>query len=103
MAMTDVDTLITRLHPEVLERYGVDQCRAYVATQGDPSFELSLVAAGDPFVWTYATDGQSVEIVDTFTATVDQTRGAETARRDIHLAHYEGEIRWFSDCGAPVS
>ncbi len=103
MATTDVDTLMARLHPEVLARYGADQCRAYVATQGDASFGLALVATTELEAWNYATDDVSTEVPDTFTATVDQSRAGDTSRRDIHFAYVEGEIRWFSDCGTPVS
>lgn len=103
MKSTDVDTLVARLHPEVVARYGVEQCRTYVATQGDPAFELAHISTSAPLVWAYATDGESVDIVDAFTVTVGQTKTNGFDRREIHLARFEGEVRWFSDCGVPVS
>ena len=91
-----------RLHPTVIERYGVSVCRTGLSA-AQPEFVMDIVSVGAPEPWDWTTDGRTTTVVAT--PVVVKRSSAEGALVDgvIHLAEAEGAIRWFTDCGTPAS
>jgi hypothetical protein len=99
----DVEFLLVRLHPVVLERYGRQQCRSQVATiANDPGFDAKVRTVSDPGPYEFATDGQSATVEDTLTVGVTFTNANGSSRQDAHVAYIDAELRWFTDCGDPL-
>jgi hypothetical protein len=100
----DVEFLLDRLHPVVLDLYGRQQCRAAVASlPTDPSFGVRVRSVRGPESYEFAPDGQSVTVDDAFTLTLAFTSTEGTSRQEGHLALIDGEMRWFTDCGDPLT
>jgi len=98
----DVDFLVARLHPVVLDRYGEAACRAAVTTFIDPTFEVEVLEVLDQASWDYVTDERSTTIPDAWTVPANRSQGGVTAAVELHFAPADGTIRWFTDCGTPL-
>ncbi len=98
----NVETFVPLLHPATIVRYGEAACRAQLAGQADPTFDVDVISVSTPGGWDYVTDERSTQIDDAWTITADVTQAGTTSRRELHLAPIDGRVRWFSDCGTPV-
>jgi hypothetical protein len=99
----DAETLLALLHPVVIERYGVDQCRAELtASNADPTFAISATAVTGPGTWLYTADGTTSEVRDAYTVTAMVTAIGVTDQRFLHFGWVDGGLRWFTDCGTPT-
>lgn len=108
----DVEFLVARLHPAVIERYGEAACRVSINRQApDPVWKLTVEKVSELGLYEYRSDGHSTMINSAYTVTAfrtssNQTQGqsgpAAGGTSDIHLALVEGKLRWFSDCGDPL-
>jgi hypothetical protein len=99
---SDEAYLNERLHPEVLVRYGAEQCQAWIASGvvGD-DVTWQIHSTSGPQEWDYASDELSTVIADAWFLQVTQP-GADPEERELHFAASEGTWRWFTDCGEPV-
>jgi len=97
------DVLVERLHPAVAERYGIDQCRAYLAAAAAFPIDLTVREATTAPAWTWETDGERAEITDVVLVEVSRVMNGETVLQELHLARADGTMRWFTDCGDPVA
>jgi hypothetical protein len=99
----DVETLVGLLHPVVIQRYGVDQCRAALAAgEADPTFAIQPTAVTGPGTWLYTADDASIEVRDTYTVRAAVTAIGVTDQRFLHFGWADGGLRWFTDCGTPT-
>jgi hypothetical protein len=98
----DVDVLVARLHPAVLEEYDEATCRDVLegATDG---LDLDLVAVGASGPWDWPTVDGTVTIDDATTITVARTVGGERVEEDSHVALVDDQWRWFTYCGPAPS
>ena len=89
--------LYDRLDPAVISRYGVAQCRNWVAHL-QPVGSYQLVSVSKPEVHVYTTDGVSTSVpnVEVFTA-----RSTTSGIQHFHFALIAGRFHWFTDCGTP--
>jgi hypothetical protein len=100
----DVDTLLALLHPQVIQRYGADQCRATIAGAGpDPSFAIQPTGVTGPGTWLFTADGASIAVGDAYTIAATVTAIGATDERFLHFGWADGGLRWFTDCGTPVA
>ncbi len=100
----DVEFLLARLHPVVLERYGRQQCRAAVAALAtDPTFDAKVRSTSEAGAYEFTSDGESATVDDTLTVAVTFTTAGDAGRQDAHVAPVDGELRWFTDCGDPIA
>jgi hypothetical protein len=100
----DVEFLLARLHPVVLERYGRQRCRAAVASLAtDPTLDVKIRSTSEPGSYEFASDGKTATVEDAFTVALTFTTAEGTARQDGHVALVDGELRWFTDCGEPLA
>lgn len=98
----DVGWLLSRLHPAVIQRYGEEQCRAYVrASVIDPTLRLQVSGVTGPGTWAWATDDRSTVVDEVYRVDAHRfLRGTETTG-NLWLANVDGRLTWFADCGTP--
>jgi hypothetical protein len=99
--------MFDELAPAVLERYGEAACRAELESRpAEPSRAFEIHAVLAPAPWDYVTDERSTPIPDAITVeatvTAPGASGDVTEEREVHVQLVDGEIRWFTDCGAPL-
>jgi hypothetical protein len=99
----DVDALLGRLHPAVLARYGVDACRYYLAGAGALPLDVVVRETTSTATWDWASDGVSERIADVALVEVSRVVDSETVVQELHFARVDGALRWFTDCGDPIS
>jgi hypothetical protein len=103
LASGDTNFTLAHLHPAVIDRYGVDECRAYVATLKDPSKHFAVHGnVTPPQDYTYASDGKSTVVPGVVGVTASVVTPASTTPTVVHTVVVDGLYRWFTDCGAPV-
>ncbi len=94
--------LQARLHPEVIELYGQDQCLARVTAFEDATFDIGVESVTGPAEWTWEVDEVATPIPDTYTITGTITREGEATPTEIHYSLVDGTLHWFTDCGDPA-
>jgi hypothetical protein len=99
----DVPTLMALLHPATIERYGEAACRTYLGSLRDPTFNVVIRSVAAPAPWTWERDGRSTVIPDAWAVQADLTTNGTTSTQEIHVAPVAGELRWFTDCGTPLT
>ncbi len=99
----DADFLFARLHPEVLELYGEDQCRASVERLDNPDYEIEVIAVGEARRFLFGKrEGLKIPVADTIPVEIVQRAGDQEVEQTAHVARVDGELRWFTDCGDPI-
>jgi hypothetical protein len=99
----DAAFLLKTLHPAVLQLYGKPACRSYLSGLQDPTFDIVVQSISGPAPWTYERDGRSAPIDDAFAVHGSVTQAGTTADEVVHVAASGGSLRWFTDCGTPLS
>jgi hypothetical protein len=95
----DTTFMFLHLHPVVFDRYGEGQCRAHVdGFTADPSAMWTVISSTGPSPWDWVTDNRTTTVPDTWAVTVDEP---SAGNRDLHFAEFDGEWKWFLDCGNP--
>ena len=99
IAAEDVDWLLTRMHPLVVQRYGEALCGDYVAREivGLGDYQVTGEVIG-PIERTYSTDGGSVTIAPYFEAPVSFTFSGQSYDGVGGFAAIEGLLFWFTEC-----
>lgn len=96
----DVDALLGSLDQATIDRYGSDQCRAYMEQVAGSFADPTLVSAGaEP--WDYLTDGVSTNVPDAWNLLIDVTLGGTRQQVPMHVRPVDDQIYWFTDCGQP--
>jgi len=99
----DVDSLLTLLHPEVLDLYGFDACQEYLSTVVDKPIEIKVIQVVSYEPWTWNIDGHTSLIEDAYSIQVEVTAEGQTVQQTMHLGLADdGTIAWFTDCGEPL-
>lgn len=98
----DVDWLLGRLNPAVIQRYGADQCRAYLRSSViDPAMRLQVSSVSGPGTWEWSTDERTTVVDEVYRGDAHRfLRGTETTG-NLWLANVDGILTWFADCGTP--
>jgi hypothetical protein len=97
IASGDLQFAIDRLHPFVIDAYGVDACRAELEGRVAPGYEITVEAVGEEAPWTWQLpDGRSFELPLATTVTV-RIPGIEGAAEG-HLVLVDDQFRWFTVC-----
>lgn len=101
----DTDFRVARLHPAVIERYGEQQCRDFLAgpqAGPDPSRRDKVERVDKPEPFDFTTDDGAVPIPDAQLVLVKETFEKKTTTRELHVARVDDEFRYFIDCGTPL-
>ncbi len=103
----DVDTLVSNLHPATIERYGEAGCRAQIATFTNPAFNIEILEVQAQAPWDYVTEDPplTTNVPDAWAVVGTLTVGAGVPPQSqtFHFAPFDGSVRWFTDCGTPLS
>lgn len=103
------ETLADRLGQAVIDRYGVETCRTSLAAKEPfPEQAFQVLGVSAPAPWDYVTDDLTTTVPDAITVDAnvtgpDSTGAITTVRRDLHVQVVDGVVRWFTDCGEPLS
>ena len=98
----NTDFRVARLHPAVIERYGEQQCRDFLAAQVDNTRRDRVKRVRKPESFEYATDRDTVTIPDATPVQVRATIKGKKGDRNLHLARVNGQFTYFTDCGTPL-
>jgi hypothetical protein len=96
----DVDFLVSRLNPAVIDRFGVDACRANLTFPPDPTAAFTVKNVSAPMPFEYTTDTRSTTVPDTLFVDVDQVGGGSEVSVTVHLTPVDGKLTWFRNCGS---
>jgi hypothetical protein len=94
--------LFDRLHPVVVEFYGVGTCRAFTRGFIDPNADFVFISTSEPGQYHWEVDGVTTPVEDVLTVRVMVVSADGETERDIHLGIVGTELRWFADCGEPA-
>jgi len=94
----DTKFLVQRLHPQVIKRYGKDDCRTYVAGLQDATAAFVVLEVGAPESFDYASAGKTAAVAKTRPVTVLRTRQGTTSPSIVHITQVAGRYRWFAAC-----
>lgn len=103
------ESMADRLGQAVVDRYGVANCRASLAAKEPfPEQGFEILGVRGPAPWDYVTDDLTTTIpeattVDANVTGPDASGAITTVRRDLHVQILDGVVRWFTDCGEPLS
>ena len=96
----DVDFLVSRLNPAVIERFGVDACRANLTFTPDPTAAFTVKSVSEPQPYDFKTDTRTTTVPNTLFVDVDQVGGGSTQAVTVHLTPLNGQLTWFRNCGS---
>jgi hypothetical protein len=98
----NTDLRVAHLNQAVIDRYGEQQCRDFLAGQQDPTRRDQVKSVGKPESFEYATDDQSVVVAQALPVQVHETSKGKKGDRNIHLVRINGQFSYFIDCGGPL-
>jgi hypothetical protein len=98
----DVAFRLAHLHPAVIERYGEQQCRDFLAAAPDATRRDRVKKVGKPEPYVYATDKAAATIPESLPVLTKETNKGKKGDRNIHLARVNGQLTYFIDCGQPL-
>lgn len=100
----DFEFLLAALHPAVLERYGTEQCAAYLREVAGQPIEVEVLSTSELLTGEFARDGLTRVVDDLVLVEISRRdRGAEEAVvQQTRVGFVDGEVRWFTDCGEPL-
>jgi hypothetical protein len=101
---SDTATRVALLHPAVIERYGEQQCRDFLASPEaeDPSRRDKVNRVDKPAPFDFTTDDGAIPIPNAQLVLVKETFQKKKSERELHVARVDGEYRYFIDCGTPL-
>ena len=102
IAAGDGAFLYDHLAPEVLDRYGADQCRAYVDGLAQPGFDAMVIGISGAAPWDYTQDDIVTSIASAYAVSLEVGVDGTTTAREAHVVLDGQTVRWFTDCGDPA-
>ena len=97
----NTDFRVGRLHPVVIQRYGEQQCRDFLATQVDKTRRTRVKSVRKEEPFEYSNDGAPP--VNAALVHVRATIKGKKGDRNLHLARVNGQFTYFIDCGTPLT
>lgn len=98
----DVDYLMNHLGQATLDRYGQDQCRAYLEAHAGTTTAIKAVSTSYPETFEYTTDGMTTTIPDTVKVDIQLLALGTPTTSSMHVLIKDGQAYWFTDCGEPL-
>jgi hypothetical protein len=101
----DTDFRVARLDPAVIDRYGEQQCRDFLASPQaqDPSRRDKVKRVGKPEPFEFTTDDGAIPVPKAQLVLVQERFQKKKSQRELHVALVDGEYRYFIDCGTPLA
>lgn len=94
----DVTFLVSRLHPAVIQRFGIAACQAKLNTTADPTARFTVQSVSAPTTYTWTTDTRTTQVPDTISVAVTRVSFGQTSSGIVHIAAVNGQQRWFTNC-----
>jgi hypothetical protein len=92
------------LHSAVIDLYGADACQAYLGEVAQNLVQIEVLSATGPELWLWEIDDRAIEIEEAFVVHANVIAGGGTTDRDLHIAKDDtGLLKWFTDCGDPLT
>jgi hypothetical protein len=98
----DTNSLVARLNPAVVARYGSAQCLGALAGARDPSASFTVKRVSDPADFDWTTDGKTISVAETLTVDVDRVQRGVAEAAAMHIVSINGQLTWLVDCGTPI-
>ena len=98
----DVDFLYQNLHPEVINLYGAENCQTYLSSVIENTLTVNVLEIKGPALWDWERDDLLIPIEEAFTVQVAVSVSDQTQEQDMHVAVFDNDILWFTDCGEPL-
>ena len=95
--------LYSTLDPRVIARYGAATCQQAVTSLSPSAIAMTVRSVSGPATWTWAADGQSLQVPDVYTVNVVQTANGRTNPQILHLSGPTANLHWFTDCRTDVT
>jgi hypothetical protein len=96
----DVEFLVTRLHPRIIEIHGEELCRAWVGREvvNLDNYQLIGEVSGPADEMFTAPDGSQFAIADKFSATASFTFQGTPGESPADFALVDGVMHWLGTC-----
>lgn len=92
--------LIQRIHPQLREYYGQENCRAvYESFVPDDTAKATIRSITGPAPWSEVFDGTTFEFSDVYTLDIEFIDFGWDRRQDMQLALIDDRYYYFQDCG----
>lgn len=99
----NVDHLYQLLHPEVIDLYGEESCRAYIEGIVEIPTSLEYLDASYVGGWNFERDGVVIPVDFAYSVFANFTSNEQTIPQELHLTlPGDDSVRWFTDCGEPI-
>jgi len=96
----DVDGLVSLLHEDVIDLYGVEACQAYLGEMVENPVSVEVLAVKEFGTWNWEIDEISTMVEYGYTIVGNITSANQTNRRDFHLGlRNDASLGWYTDCG----
>jgi hypothetical protein len=92
--------LFSTLNSAVIKRFGAATCRDFVKTVHDPTARYTLISAGKPSPFTYATPGVSTVVPNVIPVKVRAMRDGTNFHATLHIGESGHPVHysWFTNC-----
>lgn len=96
--------LLYLLHPAVIDLYGVEACQAYLEGVVQNLIQLEVLSSSSLDTWQWEIDERTTPIENAFMVRANVVVENASGERDLHVADDEnGSLKWFTDCGDPLT
>ncbi len=102
VATGNVDHELATLNPAVIQRYGTDECRSFLATLTDATAAFTVKEVTGPEPFDYAGSGLTTTVPNTFYVDVTATSHGQEVDQTVHVARANNELSFFATCGTPL-
>jgi hypothetical protein len=102
IATGNIDQELAALNPAVVQRYGDDQCRSFLATLTDPTAAFTVKEVTGPESFDYAGNGLTTTVPNTFYADVTAISHGQAVDQTVHVARANNALSFFAACGTPL-
>ncbi len=94
----DLAFLVSRLHPAVIDLYGLPTCKTYLSNFRDPAAQIMPLSVSGPARWDWMVEDVTIPVPNVYTVTANVSGATEP--REVHFGlMQDGRLGWFLDCG----
>ena len=91
--------LLARLHPVVIQHFGLAACQSALRAYRDTSAKLTVISVGAPTTYAWTAGSQTIPVEGTIPVTVTSVFNGQESQAVVHIALVDGTMRWFTTCG----
>jgi hypothetical protein len=91
--------LLARLHPVVIQHFGLAACQSALRGYRDTSAKFMVISVGAPTTYAWMAGSQTIPVEGTIPVTVTSVFNGQESQAVVHIAPVDGTLRWFTTCG----